>query len=117
PPRLPDTTLFRSPPSRRHGARPASAQRRTSNAEYPWGALSCIATPLTSALVGPCSNQRAKALTAGSSPSSQASTRPSGRLRTQPCTPSAAACSTVLWRYHTPCTLPLTSAQIGRAHV
>src|SRR5690606_22554938 len=95
-------------PARRTGA--AAYECRTSNSANPCGSFSCTSTPETSALAGPCSSQRATSRTGPSSPSSQASTRPSGRLRTQPCTPSDTACSTVLCRYQTPCTLPLTSA-------
>src|SRR5207237_1776489 len=50
------------------------------------------------------------ASTAASSPSTCASTRPSGQLRTQPLTPITSASSRTQSRKNTPCTRPVTLA-------
>jgi hypothetical protein len=67
---------------------------------------STSSTPSTLAAGGPRRAHPARALTAPSSPSRTASTRPSGRFLTHPLTPRRSASSFIVDLKKTPCTLP-----------
>src|SRR5262249_17450442 len=73
----------------------------------PVGGSESTSTTSTRAPRGPRRSARSKRSRASASPSAWASTRPSGRLRTHPCTPSRSAASCVKKRNPTPCTRPL----------
>src|SRR3954469_8847755 len=72
----------------------------------PVGTTASTSIVSTRAAGGPCRSARSKRSSASASPSACTSTRPSGRLRTQPCTPSRAAADSVNQRKPTPCTRP-----------
>jgi hypothetical protein len=96
------------------GSNPASAARdwsvsqRTAKPVRPSGASDRTSTLATCAYAGPSWHHSTNLSTASGSPSATTSTRPSGRLRAQPETPSARAWSAQVPRYQTPWTLPLT---------
>src|SRR5262249_11865619 len=73
----------------------------------PVGGSESTSTSATRAPRGPWRSARSKRSSASASPSACASTRPSGRLRTQPWTPSRSAASCAKKRKPTPWTRPL----------
>jgi hypothetical protein len=88
--------------------RRALARQRTSKPLRPSGSSTRTSTAVTRAAGGPWRHHSASLSSASGSPSATISTRPSARLRAQPETPSAPACSAQLPRYQTPWTLPMT---------
>ena len=74
----------------------------------PLGSSASTCTSSTCAPGGPRRIARSTRVTASVSPSTQASTRPSGRLVTHPVTPSRTAASRVKYRKPTPWTRPVT---------
>src|SRR6185503_1249968 len=84
------------------------SQRRTSKAVRPSPVRSMTSTLFTCAAGGPRSSQTSIASTDFSFPSSQTSTRPSGRFFTQPARPSSSAHLRTYQRKPTPCTRPET---------
>jgi hypothetical protein len=88
-------------------ARP-SGPHRTKNPSSPAGGSSTTLNPVTTARDGPWRHHSTVWFTAGGEPSNTASTRPSGRLRTQPATPSRVARRRHDSRNHTPWTCPST---------
>ena len=93
------------------GSRPRRERQRTAKPVSPVGASAVTAVPVTRASSGPSSIHATTDSTAACSPSSSASTRPSGRLRTHPATPAATACWRHDWRYQTPWTRPETTTR------
>jgi DNA-binding response OmpR family regulator len=81
--------LARSEPAQYRIAKPAHSAGPSSHS---------TATSSTLARGGPCRHQAVARSTTSRSPSNNASTLPSGRLRTQPRKPSPCAISTVDWR-------------------
>ena len=73
------------------GLGPLTAHGSMSNPVRPSGSSSVTSTPDTCAPPGPDRHHATSAATASSAPSTTASTLPSARLRTQPCTPSRRA--------------------------
>src|SRR5580765_78185 len=73
----------------------------------PDGTVCSISTCSTRAPRGPCLRACSNRCTASASPSADASTRPSGRFRTQPWMFSRPATACVKYRKPTPCTRPL----------
>src|SRR5581483_2459960 len=71
------------------------------------GGASSTRMSVTCACGGPCPIFRSNRSTASASPSAKISTRPSGRFRTHPCSPSRAAASSAKNRKPTPWTRPL----------